>query len=308
MKKGTKKPLQSAPNENSAPRLGAHVSVAGGLEKAFPRAEELGCEAIQIFVKSQHRWQAKPLDDARREAFVAVRPESSVSYVTAHASYLINLAATDPEILAKSHRALADELLRCARLGLDGLVLHPGAHLGDGEEVGIERISWSLDTVLGDLAGAGELAGKAEGTLPKLLLENTAGQGTVLGYQFEQLAAMIEGCDHREALGVCLDTCHAFAAGYPIHEPKGVAEMLDRFEETVGLEALACFHVNDSKQPFASRKDRHENLGQGEIGESAFEQLMNEPRLAGMPLLLETPAGSENEGYKKDLALLRSFL
>lgn len=288
--------------------MGAHVSVAGGLEKAFPRGEELGCEAIQIFVKSQHRWQAKPLDEDRRAAFVAVRPESAVGFVAAHASYLINLAATDPEILEKSRRALADEMERCARLGIDGLVLHPGAHLGEGEEAGIEKISRSLDAVLASLASGSGQAAERQDPLPKLLLENTAGQGTVLGYRFEQLAAMIEGCDQRAALGVCVDTCHAFAAGYPLHEAGGVGAMLDRFDETVGLDALVCFHVNDSKQPFASRKDRHENLGQGEIGAGAFEELMNEPRLAEMPLLLETPMGDDNAGYKADLALLRSFV
>ncbi len=283
---------------NKGPPLGAHVSVAGGLEKALPRGEELGCTAIQIFVKSQRSWQAKPLADEQVAAFREARSSSPIAFVVAHASYLINLAATDAEKLAKSRRALSDELDRCAALGLDGLVLHPGAHLGKGEEVGIERIARSLDAVLGP---------RDEGS-PKVLLENTAGQGTVLGYRFEQLAAILQQTDCRASLGVCLDTCHAFAAGYPLHQPSGVGETLERFDEAVGLESLVCFHLNDSKQPFAARKDRHENLGNGEIGAGAFASLVNEPRLASVPMILETPTGDDNEGYREDLALLRSFL
>ena len=287
-----------SPSAANAPRLGAHVSVAGGLDKAFSRGEELGCESAQIFVKSQRSWQAKPLAEERIVAFREAHCASTIGFVVAHASYLINLAATDAEKLGKSRRALTDELDRCAALGLDGLVLHPGAHLGEGEEVGVESIARSLDTVLGPRAKGG----------PRVLLENTAGQGTVLGYRFEQLASILQQTDCREALGVCLDTCHAFAAGYPLHQPSGVGETLDEFDRTVGLESLVCFHLNDSKQPFASRKDRHENLGQGEIGAAAFATLVNEPRLANMPMILETPTGEDNEGYRKDLALLRSFL
>ncbi len=287
-----------SPNSSNSPPLGAHVSVAGGLENGFANGEELGCDAIQIFVKSQRSWQAKPLAEGQVAAFRQAYAASPIGFVVAHASYLINLAATDAEKLAKSRRALGDELDRCAALGLDGLVLHPGAHLGEGEEVGVERIARSLDAVLGPRDPGG----------PRVLLENTAGQGTTLGYRFEQLASIREQTDCPGQLGVCMDTCHAFAAGYPLHEPSGVGETLDEFDRTVGLESLVCFHLNDSKQPFASRKDRHQNLGQGEIGADAFASLVNEPRLASVPMLLETPMGEDNAGYREDLALLRSFL
>jgi deoxyribonuclease-4 len=273
------------------------VSVAGGLEKSFGRGVELGCEAIQIFVKSQHRWQAKPLEEAPARAFREASAASPIGFVVAHASYLINLASEDEELLAKSRHALADELDRCQALGLDGLVLHPGAHLGAGEEAGVGRVARSLDAVLAARDAGG----------PRVLLENTAGQGTVLGYRFEQLAGMIALADCAPMLGVCIDSCHAFAAGYPLHEEGGLREMLEQFEATVGLSKLVCFHLNDSQQPFASRKDRHANLGEGEMGAEAFARLMVEPCLREVPMILETPTGEDNAGYRKDLELLRSF-
>lgn len=278
------------------PPLGAHVSVAGGLSRAIPRAEDLGCTAIQIFVKNANRWKAKPLDPEEAESFRAARAASAVGPVVAHASYLINLGATDEAVLERSEAALADELRRCALAGVDGLVLHPGAHLGTGEEAGIERVVAALDRVLAEVPPGVEL-----------LLENTAGQGTVLGYRLEQLAAIRAGSGHAERLGVCLDTCHAFAAGYPVHEEAGYEEFWQRVEEVLGLATVRCLHLNDSLRPFDSRKDRHAHIGEGEIGVGCFERLLHDERLRAVPMVIETETGDNREGHRRDLLLLRSL-
>lgn len=280
------------------PPLGAHVSVAGGLAKAFGRAAELGCDAIQIFVKNANQWSGRELTGEDVATFRDAHTASAVGPLVAHASYLINLAATDPVILEKSLNALADELLRCSRLGVEGLVLHPGAHLGAGEEAGIAQVAAGLDAVLGSLPEVST----------RVLLENTAGQGTCLGWRLEQLAAMRERVAEPERVGFCLDTCHSFAAGYPIHEEAGFAEFLDEVEERLGLNALGCLHLNDSVKPFASRRDRHAHLGEGEIGLGCFERLLAEPRLKTIPMVLETEPGDDMEGHRRDLEILRGLV
>jgi deoxyribonuclease-4 len=271
--------------------------VAGGLATAFERAADLGCEAIQIFVKNANQWRARPLSDDEAAAFKAAHAASAVGTVVAHASYLINLAATDPQILAMSLAALADELERCAALGVSGLVLHPGAHLGAGEEAGIDRVAASLDRTLAALPDTGT----------RILLENTAGQGTCLGHRLEHLTAMRQRLAAPHRVGICLDTCHAFAAGYAIHDPAGcrdfVAEVAARFGGTV----LGCFHVNDSLRPFASRRDRHASIGEGEIGLDTFARLLAEPSLQGVPMILETEPGEGMAGHRRDLAVLRGL-
>lgn len=277
--------------------LGAHVSIAGGLPKAVERGEELGCEALQIFVKNASQWRGRPLEDEEAEAFRAAHRGAGAGPLVAHASYLVNLAATDPAILERSREALADELRRCARLGVSGLVVHPGAHLGAGEEAGIAKIAASLDAVLEEDAGGPT----------KVLLENTAGQGTVLGYRNAQLAAIRAASRHPERLGFCLDTCHAFAAGYAVHEPAGYDEWAAEVEGLLSWECVAAFHLNDSKQPFGSRKDRHENVGRGEIGPDAFARLLHDERTAGRPMIVETPLGDDEGGHRRDLELLRSL-
>jgi deoxyribonuclease-4 len=223
--------------------------------------------------------------------------------VVAHASYLINLAATDEAVLKRSRAALADELQRCAELGVDGLVLHPGAHLGTGVEAGVERVVASITAVLDGLGPLGEPGGDG----PRLLLENTAGQGTVLGSRLEELAAMLGGSDRGARLGVCIDSCHAFAAGYPVHEAAGLDDFFAAFDRQLGAAALACVHLNDSQKPFASHRDRHANLGDGEMGAEAFGHWVAHPRLAGVPLIIETPHGDDEAGYRADLALLRGL-
>lgn len=280
------------------PPLGAHVSVAGGLPTAIGRATDLGCTAIQIFVKNANQWRGKELSDADVEAFRAARAGSAVGPVVAHASYLINLCATDPALLDKSREALADELARCARLGVEGLVVHPGAHLGAGEEAGIDCVAASLDAVLAALPDAPA----------RILLENTAGQGSCLGHRLEHLARIRERTKAPERVGICVDTCHAFAAGYALHEPAGYEGFLAEIEELTGLGVLGAVHLNDSVRPFGSRRDRHAHIGEGEIGLDLFARLLQDPRLARVPMLLETEPGDGMAGHRKDLETLRGLV
>ena len=279
------------------PPLGAHVSVAGGLPTAFERAEALGCTAIQIFVKNGNQWRGKKLSDAEAEAFRAAHAASGVGPLLAHASYLINLATSNAALREKSRAALAGELARCARLGVGGLVVHPGAHLGAGCDAGIERAAASLDRILA----------KAPDAPVRILLENTAGQGSCLGDRLEHLERIRSLAARPERIGVCLDTCHAFAAGYAIHEPAGSedfwAEALERFGP-----ALGGLHLNDSVRPFGSRRDRHAHIGEGEIGLGAFARILLDPRLAEIPMILETETGDEMAGHRRDLEVLRGLV
>ncbi len=279
-----------------APLLGAHVSAAGGVSKALGNAAALGCDALQLFVKNASRWQAKPLASAEVARFRAQHAAQGCLPIVAHASYLINLAAANPETLQKSLSALGDELARCHLLGVRGLVLHPGAHMGRGEEAGLAAVVESLDEVF-----------SAEPELEvKVLLENTAGQGTVLGSRFEHLAWIRAHVERRERLGVCFDTCHAFAAGYDLKN--NYDGVMNELGETVGWDDLACVHLNDSQHALGSRRDRHANLGAGPIGMAAFVSLASDARLEGVPLVLETPLGADNLGHKRDLDNLRRAL
>ena len=277
------------------PPLGVHVSVAGGLTAAIERAEELRCTAIQIFVKNASQWRGKETTDEEAAAFRAARAGSRVGPLLAHASYLINLCAGGPELLEKSRQALADELTRCARLGVDGLVVHPGAHVGAGEEAGIECAAASLDAVLAALPDVPT----------RVLLENTAGQGSCLGHRLEHLAKIRSLVTQPERVGVCLDTCHAFAAGYAIHEPAGYEDFLARVEELLGLDALGGIHLNDSLRPFGSRRDRHAHIGKGELGLDTFARILQDPRLARVPMVMETDPGDGMKKHKRDLRTLR---
>jgi deoxyribonuclease-4 len=280
------------------PPLGAHCSVAGGMPNSIARATSLGCTAAQVFVKNAAQWRWRQLEEEEAAAFRAAHAGSAVGPLVAHASYLINLCGTDPVILARSREALADELARCARLGVGGLVLHPGAHLGAGEEAGVERVAASLDAVLSGLPGAPV----------RVLLENTAGQGSCMGHRLEHLAAIRDRVAEPARVGICLDTCHAFAAGYALHEPAGYEEMFAEIEERIGLAALGCMHLNDSLRPFGSRRDRHAHIGEGEIGLGAFARLLQDPRLAAVPMIIETETGDDLEGHRRDLETLRGLV
>ena len=277
--------------------MGAHVSTAGGPYTAFDRGAAIGCTAVQIFVKSPNQWRAKALDEADVARFVTAHAEHAWP-VTAHAAYLINLASSDEGVQEKSRAGLADELNRCGALGVGALVFHPGAHLGAGLEAGTELVARNLDAVLASTAGVAT----------KVLLENTAGQGTTLGARFEELGRMLELLDQRERVGVCLDTCHAFAAGYDVSTEEGYEATLEEFDRHIGLERLLWVHLNDSKHPLGSRKDRHESIGAGEIGAACFARIVNDVRLASVPKILETPMGDDDQGHARDMATLRSFL
>ncbi len=279
------------------PILGAHVSTAGGTPKAFQRGRDIGCDALQIFVKSPNQWRGRTIPDDEVAEFRALHAAEPLAIV-AHGAYLINLASPKEEVLEKSKAALLDELQRCTRLGLIGLVVHPGAHLGEGADAGIERIARAIDEVLAS----------DESLNTKLILENTAGQGTTLGAKFSELAGIIELVCAKDQLAVCLDSCHAFAAGYDLSTEDGYQSTFEEFDATVGLSRLACLHLNDSKHPLGSRKDRHDNIGEGLIGIGAFARFVNDPRLGELPMVLETPLGDDELGHKRDLETLRSLL
>ena len=281
-----------------SPILGSHVSAAGGVSKAFGRGQSIGCQTMQIFTRNQNRWSSKPLDPGEIEKWQAAAAETGIAPTVSHASYLINLGSPDDELWEKSIGALVDELERAETLGLLGVVLHPGAHMQQGEEVGIARVATGLDR-----------AHEATASFKTLtLLEITAGQGTTLGYKFAHLGAMRSQAAAPERLAVCFDTCHAFAAGYDFREPAGYAAMMDEFDAAIGLDLLACFHFNDSKGGLGSHKDRHEHIGQGAIGVSGFAHILNDPRFAAIPMILETPKSDDMHEDVENFAVLRSLI
>lgn len=279
------------------PPLGAHVSIAGGMSRAIDRGTELACDAIQVFVKNASQWQAKPLQQEDIDGFRQAHSESEIGPLVAHASYLINLAANKPENLEKSRAALEDELVRCHQLGIPGLVVHPGAHLGAGIEAGLELIAQSLNEVLAALPENDT----------KVLLENTAGQGTLVGFQLQHLAKIRDLADRPARIGICIDTCHAYAAGYPLHEVTAWGEFVDAIGQLFGSGEPGCFHLNDSKYELGAKRDRHANLGQGEIPMEVFERLLHEPAFASVPMILETPMGDGSAGHRRDLEILRAL-
>lgn len=279
-------------------RFGAHVSTAGGVSKAFSRAHSIGCDAMQIFTRNNNRWDGKPLDPAEIERWQALAAETGIRPVTSHASYLINLGSPDPDLWQRSINTFVDELERAEALGLLGVVLHPGSHMGAGEEAGIERIAAALDRCHRRTVGFSTLT----------LLETTAGSGNHLGYRFEQLGAIRSACAEPERVGVCFDTCHVLAGGYDFRTPAGYADMIAEFDRHVGLDVLKCFHFNDSKHDLGSRKDRHTHIGEGFVGLDGFRQIINDPRFAAVPILLETPKGKDMAEDVENLAVLRGLV
>jgi deoxyribonuclease-4 len=278
--------------------LGAHESIAGGVEKALARGQEAGCDTIQIFVKTPNRWVSKPLAEENVAAFREAVDETGIWPVFAHSLYLINLATPDDALWDKSMTALVDDLERCEELGLPGLVLHPGSHMGSGEEVGLARIVAALD----------EVHARLPGYQVQVWLETMAGQGDYLGYRFEQLQAMIEGVRAPERLGICFDTAHAFAAGYELRTREGFEETWAAFDRLLGLARLRVVHLNDSKRELGSRVDRHEHIGQGLLGLEPFRFLVNDPRFGGLPMTLETEKGPDLAEDKENLRVLRSLI
>jgi deoxyribonuclease-4 len=275
--------------------LGAHVSVAGGLDKAFARATKSGCTALQIFTKNANRWHVKPISAIEATAFRQAWHESGIGPVVAHDAYLINLASPKSDVWEKSKNALRDELCRCAQLGVTDLVMHPGAHLGTGIAIGLERIRTALREVF-----------QESPQQVRLLLENTAGQGSYLGGDFSHLAALLEGFD-KQRCAVCLDTCHAHAAGYDLSTAEGYAQTMAEFDRLVGLEQIKVFHLNDSLKPCGSKVDRHAHIGEGTIGRAGFACLMQDQRFVEIPMILETPKGDQDEMDVINLTLLREL-
>jgi deoxyribonuclease-4 len=285
-------------NKPRGPLLGAHMSIAGGVGNAFLHGRNVECDAIQIFTKSSRQWAAKPYSKEEIELFHANRKETGIAKVIAHDSYLLNLGSPDAALRVRSIQAFIDELERCEILGVSNLIAHPGAHVGAGEVEGIKTIARSLD----------EVHKACPGYRVQVTLEITAGQGSNLGYRFEHLADIMDATQESERLRVCFDTEHAFAAGYDLRTDEGYERTFGEFDETIGIERLAAFHLNDSKKEFNSRVDRHEHIGKGFIGVDAFRRLMNDKRFWGLPMCLETPKGPDLKEDKENLTLLRSLI
>ena len=259
-------------------RIGAHMSVAGGISKAVDRAEAHGCEALQLFTKNGNRWLGTPLDPDDVRRFRARIEETAIRPAVSHASYLINLATSFDGLRRQSIAAFIDEIDRAEALGLLGVVIHPGTCTAGSEEEGLRLIA----------AGIGEALAARRASSTMVLLEHTAGQGRTLGYRFEHLAAIVEHLDGSPRVGVCLDTCHLLASGYDIVTESGYRDTFEAFDRLVGIGRLKVFHANDSKKPCASRVDRHEHIGHGYLGEAPFLRLLRDPRFHGLPLLIET--------------------
>lgn len=275
--------------------FGAHVSIAGGIFHAPERGERLGCDAIQIFTKNQMQWASPPLKAKDIEKFKENLATHRPGSVITHDSYLINLGSPEEEKLEKSRTAFLDEIQRCDLLGIPYLVFHPGAHTGAGEQFALDSIAESLNWAHAETSEAEVVT----------LVEITAGQGTNVGYSFEHLKEIIEKVHNQRRIGICIDTCHMFTAGYDIRSRSAYEQTWKEFESVVGLEWLKAFHLNDSKKEFASRVDRHENLGHGYLGLEPFRLLVNDERFEGLPMVLETPGG--DKWYRKNLQILRKL-
>jgi deoxyribonuclease-4 len=274
------------------------MSIGGGAQLAIERARSIECTAMQIFVKNNMQWFARPLAREEIRAFLDHRQRGELRSAFAHANYLINLAATNPQFHANSIRALSEELTRADQLELPFLVLHPGAHLGAGEEAGLDAIVASIDAVFR----------KIPKVRTRLALETTAGQGSCLGHTFEQIAYIVAHTREPERLCVCLDTAHVFAAGYDISNEAGARKMFTKFARTIGLDRLAALHLNDSKTALGSRVDRHEHIGHGKIGLEAFRFIMRDRRFRKIPKVLETPKQKDLADDVKNLKTLRDLL
>ncbi len=288
-------------------RLGAHMSAAGGLYKAFARGEEAGCDSMLVFTKSNRQWQAKPITEKDVEQYrKAAEKYAHIHPVAVHASYLINIASPDEALWEKSYQALKDEVERAAAFDLPLLTFHPGSFISGTEQSGMTLIARGLKRLLAETA---ESANNVT-----VCVETMAGQGTNIGRTFEQLAYILSEVGDNERLSVCFDSCHVFAAGYDIRTPEAYAETMAAFDATIGLDKIRCFHLNDSKHELGSNKDRHEHIGQGFIGLAGFANFVNDPRWADHPAHLETPKteeaedGSEIEMDPVNLATLRSLI
>lgn len=276
-------------------RIGAHVSASGGVFNAPLNAAKIGADAFAMFVKNQRRWDAPPLSAEETIAFKDALKQSGIGaeHVLVHDSYLINLGHPREAEREKSLNAFVDEIRRCEALGLKLLNFHPGSHLNEiSAQVCLDNIAESLNFAIANTAGV------------KLVLENTAGQGSNLGYDFAQLAYVIDKISNKDRIGVCIDTCHAFAAGYDLRSPQAYERTMSEFDRAIGYKFLSGMHLNDTKNELSVRKDRHESLGRGFLGLAAFENIMNDPNIDEIPLILET---IDDSLWAEEIALLRSM-
>jgi deoxyribonuclease-4 len=276
--------------------LGAHLSIAKGLHEAVYAAARYGSSTLQIFTKNASTWKEKALSETDIQKFKAACQDTGIHEIAAHTSYLINMAGSDTVKTEKSKSALAAELIRSDKLGIPYVVLHPGSHKGEGEAAAVERIISRLNAVFSETRDAS----------PRLLLETTAGQGACIGHRFEHLAAIMRGVTEPDRLGICLDTCHIFAAGYDISTPSGYRETMAEFDAVIGLEHLYVIHLNDAKRGAGSLVDRHAHIGDGHIGLTGFKSIINDTRLEEIPKIIETPKKKNGEDADSiNLALLR---
>lgn len=280
--------------------IGAHMSIAGGVENAILDAEKVGSSALQLFVKNNNQWRGPALTEANINAFFRERDRVGLQKhaIIAHAGYLINLCSDKPDVHAKSLVALEDELKRCNQLELAGLVMHPGSHMGAGRDAGIEKIATCAKAIL---------QRQPQGTT-KLLFENTVGNGTQLGSKFEDLRDILQAIDLPDRTGVCLDTCHTYAAGFDLRTQETYNATMEHFASTVGFKALCAIHLNDSLHDLGERKDRHEHIGKGFLGLEPFRFVLNDPRLANIPMVLETPKEKDLAEDRENLDRLRSLI
>jgi deoxyribonuclease-4 len=275
------------------------MSIAGGVDKALLRGNQIGCDTIQIFTKNNNQWRAKALTDREIKTYQEHRATTGIWPVVGHDGYLINVASPRRDLYRKSLEALRIEVERAAALQIPYLVMHPGAHVGAGEEEGIKRVVNALDLILERTGGSPVV----------ICLETTAGQGSSLGYRFEHLATIREGVTERERIGICIDTCHIFAAGYEIRSRKAYERTMRQLDAVVGLRHVKCVHLNDSQRPLGSRVDRHAHIGRGHIGLGGFRLLLNDPHLRHVPMILETPKGNDPAAAdRRNLAVLRSLV
>ena len=279
------------------PLFGSHLSIAGGYYKAVNAAKSLDLDCVQIFTKNNNQWKAKTLTDDDIARFRDAIAETGIQKPCSHDSYLINLASPKPDLWQKSLDAFVIELDRAERFGLVGVVMHPGSFVTSTEEEGLQKIIEAFDNVLEQTAGQ----------QVEVWIETTAGQGTNLGYRFEHLHEIIAGVQDNSRLGVCVDTCHIFAAGYPLKTAKEYKATMQEFDDVVGIDRIKAFHLNDSKKEFGSRVDRHEHIGQGFLGLKPFKHLVNDKRFKQTPMYMETPKGENDEGEKNDAVNLRTL-
>lgn len=279
-------------------KFGAHESIEGGVFNAIHRGQKATCEVIQMFNKSNNQWRAKKLAAEELDKFFAAIEETGITVACSHSSYLINLGSPDKALNKKSYDGFKEEVERCNLLRIPNLVIHPGSHVGSGEEVGMKAIVANLNKVFDEL----------KTNTVTVCLETTAGQGSNLGYTFEQIAFMINGVENKEHIGVCLDTCHIFAAGYPIIDPADYKATIKKFDGTVGLDKLRVMHLNDSKKGLGSKVDRHEHIGKGEIGLEGFRNIVNDRKLSKVPMVIETPKEEELLEDIENLKVLRGLV